>query len=192
MSCKLVISLRSAVNQKGQTMVDLVMAFALLSLATTSAGVLATTSARVGGEAGRRTQATALATRELEGLRTLRDTLQRSGQGNLWDYIQVAGTSSTCKTVIVRRDSSDSWSTAAPTNNTHTAYSANDEEGFDKWSPFRRMVTICPGRDYNADISSYPDSNEVYHVLVEVAWDEGHNVERKVSFTTILTTWSRQ
>ena len=184
--------LRLIKDQKGQTMVDFVVAFALLSLGTASAGVLATTSARVGGEAGRRTQATALATRELEGLRTHRDTLQRTGQANLWDSVQASGVDPNCKTLIVRRDSSDAWSTLAPNNNLPTAYTAADEEGFDKWSTFRRMVTLCRGHDYDADVSSYPSSNDVYHVKAEVVWDEGHNVERKVSFTTILTTWNRQ
>src|SRR5438309_3400985 len=73
------LMLRS-LGQSGTTLVDLVVALAVMSMAVASAGALATTASRTGSEAGRRTQATDLAGREMEALHNYRDSIMSSGQ----------------------------------------------------------------------------------------------------------------
>ena len=179
-------------KQSGQTMVDLVVAMALLSMAVSSAGALATTSSRVGGEAGRRTQATALATRELEGLRNLRDTSLRVSQSD-WPF--AAG----CQYFVMARQGAN-W-TMQPRQNTNDlkAYDPADDNNDTQYDTsqrpgglgsFRRIVRACDGRDYNANSGSYSTNNiaDVKLIEVIVAWDEDKD-SRQVELHTVLTRW---
>lgn len=178
-------------DQSGTTLIDLIVAIALLAIAITSAGAFASAGARAGNEAGRRTQATALASRELEGLRAAVDVNQR---GN-WPFPLSATSrdSAGCETFVMRR-SGDGWALAAAA--TAQTYAAADENGnpdYDNiYSTFSRLVTACDSRDFNPTNPpglSGSRSPLVKRVEVRVYWQEARGPQREASFNTVLTKW---
>ena len=188
------IPLKHLKGQTGQTMIDVGVAMALMALAVGSAGTLATTAARVGGEAGRRTQATALATRELEALRSYRDTQQAT----TWPF--QAG----CQFYTMRQQGED-WQAVpvSPSGSNYPrdylqAYTAADEASSPNFTAasegFSRVIKMCSGRDFDVNSQAYlPTVNtnpNVKNVEVIVRWEEG-NGSRDVKFHTVLTKWSQ-
>lgn len=110
-------------NQSGQTIIEVTVALALLALAISSAGALATTSARITSEAGRRTQATALAVKELESLRVYRDTSLSP--------LPTSSDNSGCSSYILTLPN------ALTSQATPVAYTGSTYSGFS------RLMTIC-------------------------------------------------
>lgn len=194
---------KSSRNERGQTLVDIVVALALLSSAIASAGVISTTNARTNSEAGRRSQAVALAQREFEGLRVYRDTSKRGTSG----WVPLSPNSVSCSNFTVLR-TNEVWSiggiagaatdglvpyTAANTGETATFESQNNG--------FRRIITACPAKDYaQSDAASTNPtgplnstaSTNVYNVTVTVRWQESKGPDQEVLFRSILTNWKQR
>lgn len=193
------MKLRLANRQSGQTLVDLVVALALLSSSVASAGVLSTTTNRVSDESGRRAQAVGLADREMEGMLNYRDSLV--GQDvSAWGS-SVFGTNG-CANFVMTRTGGD-WS--ATTVSGPVSYAANDGgEGAtysapnSPFSTFSREVTSCPAYDYQqTDYAQlHPTgpleaslSNTVRTVTVTVQWPEA-NGTRSLTYRTMISDWA--
>jgi type II secretory pathway pseudopilin PulG len=196
-------------NERGQTLIDLIVALALLGSAVAAAGALSTASAQVNAEAGRRTQATGLATRELESLRALRDTAERNGSG--WDSVPVFAQTpvggyyttgaNSCRSFYMKLTGS-TWTTVPATNPVaFTAANAGDTTAnftFD-YGNFSRMTTICPATDYQQtdSQSAVPigplapqfSSSHIYTVSEVVTWSEPRQPLQEVRMNTILSDW---
>lgn len=173
-------------NQRGQTMVDLVVSLALLSSAVASSGLLATTSARVNTEAGRRSQATALADRELEAVRDYRLTSEKAG--TTWDNMWPNFSGSGCTSFYMQR-SGDDWNPVAVSAGSFTGYtSANagetDAKFDNEYSSFSRLVSMCDGSGIHSGLSN------AVEVTVTEEWNES-NGQRKVQERTVLTDWNQ-
>ncbi len=169
-------------NQSGQTLIDLMVALTLLSLALASAGALATAATRSGNEAGRRTQATMLAGRELDALRNYRDSVAKLGQP--WAGVP----SGNCNpgsgaSFIMQRGSSNGsgWSLVVPSDGNPVTYSDSDEPGFATYNGFTRLITVC----------DQPGNVNAKTVQVNVYWDES-NGQRHVTFSSMITNWRVQ
>ena len=187
-------------NQRGQTLVDLVVALALLSSSVASAGILSTTSSRSSNEAGRRSQATALADRELEGLRSIRDQTEHGADPAVGWTATAPFNSSVCHEVTLKQSGtlpSVSW---IPTTVTAPqAYAATDfVPSLTGTSPyqaaFKRMVRLCPTNEYqqaNANMTVAklsPATPHAFTVAVTVTWDEG-NGTRQVVLNSLLSDY---
>lgn len=169
-------------RQSGQTMIDLIVALTLLALALASAGALATAATRSGNEAGRRTQATVLAGRELDALRNYRDSVARLGQP--WAGIPSGNCSpGNGAHFIMQRGSTNGsgWNLVIPSDGNPVAYSDADEPGYNTYSGFSRLVTVC----------DQPGNANAKTVQVNVFWDEA-NGQRNVTFSSMLTNWRVQ
>lgn len=182
-------------GQRGQTMVDLIVALALVSAAVTSSGLLATTSARVNTEAGRRSQATALADREIEAIRDYRTQSEKnglaweSGASVMWPSLRTSGDN--CISFEVKRTGS-TWALQnvhAPggsgTPLAYTAANAGETSGglYDtEYSAFSRVDTVC-------DVSAKLGTTNTVSVKVLEEWQEA-NGTRQVEERTILTDWA--
>ncbi len=169
-------------RQEGQTMIDLMVALTLLALALASAGALATSASRSGNEAGRRTQATMLAGRELDAFRNYRDSVAKLGQP--WAGIP----SGNCNpgsgaSFIMQRGTANGsgWNLIVPSDGNPVAYSNSDESGFATYNGFTRLITVC---DQPSNVNSKT-------VQVNVYWDE-NNGQRHVTFSTMITNWRLQ
>lgn len=170
-------------GEAGQTMIDLLVALTLLALALGSAGALATAATRSGNEAGRRTQATMLAGRELDAFRNYRDSVAKLGQP--WAGIP----SGNCNpgngaNFIMQRGSSNGsgWSLVAPSDGSPVAYSDADEPNYSaNYGGFSRLVTLC----------DMPGNINAKTVQVKVYWDESSG-QRQVTFSTMITNWRLQ
>lgn len=162
-------------NEKGQTLVDLVISIALIALSVTAAGALASTSSRNGGEAGRRSQATALATREMEAVRNYRDNLTRLGR----PFSQLSP--GNCRNFYMRKVAGSVDQTGWQLINTSSpvAYSnaTAGEVGYDSYSSFSRIVRVC-------STSVLTPNQKNIHVIV--SWDEGHGPKREVTFKSVI------
>lgn len=157
------------------------VALALLSLAVSSAGALASTASRTGNEAGRRTQATALAASELEGLRNWRDTQLR--RGNAWPF----AASPECVRFVMRQNTSTREWEINTTATTHQAFANPNFNGF------RRLLTACNSSEYvlsGATMVRGSRTPNVKSIQVEVIWDELGGT-RKVQLETVLTNWKQ-
>jgi type II secretory pathway pseudopilin PulG len=152
---------RSKLNQSGQTMVDLIVALALISGSVASAGTLATSSNRVATDSSHRTEAIGLAEREMEGLRSYRDTFERNSMD--WDTTALGytvGGVPTCSYFVMNITGGD-WTPVVLTNtqiNYDPASSGNDggEPALTaKYLGFSRIISACPANDYQqADYTS--------------------------------------
>jgi type II secretory pathway pseudopilin PulG len=176
-------------EESGQTLVDLMIALALLSFAAASAGGLSTLTSRVNSESGRRSQAVALAAREVEAIRNYRDT--GLAKGTNWDSMFPV-TSGDCDTFYLTFDSStNSWvynpASTVPVSYTTTtdfpqASSAAVYEGF------YRIAKAC---------TAVSGDTKYKNVDINVYWEEGNaptlvtagsaNLNRTVNIRTVLT-----
>jgi hypothetical protein len=132
-------------NEQGQTLVDLMIALALLALASASAGALATASAHLDTESGQRSQAVALAEREVEGLRDYRQNQELANVtgptfATMW---------TNCSAGCVMNRAGNAW-TLTP-EAAYTPYSgAGGTNGGDAslgtatYGGFSRLITIRP------------------------------------------------
>lgn len=195
------MSKRIFFTQRGQTLVDLVVALALLSSSVASAGILSTASSRSSNEAGRRSQATALADRELEGLRSIRDQTEHGADPAIGWTATAPFNSSVCLDVTLKQSGtlpSVSW---IPTTVTAPqAYVATDfVPSLTGTSPyqtaFKRMVRLCPTNEYqqaNANMTvaklSPAATPHAFTVAVTVTWDEG-NGTRQVVLNSLLSDY---
>ena len=171
-------------NQRGQTMVDLVVSMALLSSAVASAGLLSTTSARVNTEAGRRSQATALADRELEAVRDFRLASEKTG--TTWDTMWPGFSGTGCTSFYMQR-SGDNWNPIpAGVLTPYTSANAGETDPkFDnEYSNFSRLITMCDGSGIHSGLSN------AVEVTVTEQWGES-NGQRKVQERTVLTDWNQ-
>lgn len=190
-------------NQGGQTLIDVVVALALLSSAIASAGVISTTSSQTNAEAGRRSQAMALAQREMEGLRVVRDTAQRNTGG----WVALSGTSTSCSSFTVLRNAA-TWSIGGLAGAEgdglvpYTASNSGENSTFETQNQgFRRLITACPATDYRQSDSTSTNptgtltgtaSTNVYNVTVTVKWKESNGPDKQVSFRSIFSNWRQR
>jgi len=183
-------------SQSGQTLVDLVVALELLSSSVASAGILSTTSSRSSDEAGRRSQATALADREIEGLRSLRDQTEHSADGTVGWTATVPFNATAC-TQVTLKQSGTGWIVANAAATVPQAYLSTDFLPISSnpyLTSFKRMVRLCPTNEYRQANSSMtvakstPATPHAYTVAVTVTWDEG-NGTRQVVLNSLLTDY---
>jgi type II secretory pathway pseudopilin PulG len=198
---KLVIS-KTFKSQSGQTLVDVIIGFALMSSSIASAGVIATTSSRTNAEAGRRSEAMALAQREIEGLRIVRDTSERGTSG----WTPLSANNSTCNTFTIYRSGS-AWSIGGTGGANadglvpFTAANTGENSAFETQNNlFRRLITACPATDYaQSDATSLnPNgplvgtaSTKVYNITVTVKWPEGAG-DKQVTVRSIMSDWKQR
>lgn len=189
-------------NQAGQTLVEVVIAIAVLALAMGSAGSLAATSTRVTTESGRRTQATALAAREAEALRNLRDALsvRTTDPRTLRQYFEsnpgrsTAGGAPGCRSFVMAETIAGfgGWITVPTASYGQPVdFNANgfgphmSIEGMENYS---RVITVCPGEDYDSVDDNFSPSEHLYDVSVRVTWTESGGPERELTYRTMLAT----
>ncbi len=173
-------------DQAGQTLVDLIVSMALLSLAVASTGAVATTANKVTTESGQKSQATALATREIEAFRTYRDTHALANED--WaTYMPPAGTAADgagCTQFYMRRTGTR-W-TAIPAASPIVYDSANSgepgDETFDNtYKTFDRIMKLCPtGED------------KVMSVDATISWQVGTGPHRTVTLRTLIAAWKQE
>ncbi len=177
-------------NQSGQTLVELVVALALMAMSITSAAALASVSSKTSGEAGRRSQAVALADREMEALRAYRDSELRdtatfldgitgcaNDQAHQWIMRpSVAGPGGWSKATVA---SPTAYSSGA-LDGTSLDINGNSVNFGQIYSSYSRMLTIC---DANGD-------SHTKNVQVQVNWTES-NGTRQVIERTVLTDWTQ-
>ncbi len=179
--------MRGSLNQSGQTLVDLVVALALISSSVASAGVLSTSANRVARDAGHRTEAMALAAREMEGLRSYRDTFVRNGVA--WDSTLLGVALPACSNFVMTLSGTD-WTPSPPITTTPVSYdrSRGGLDGGDatlaaKYDGFSRSITTCPAYDYQQTDYTQPNptgqlnrvaSTHIRTVVVTVQWLEGN------------------
>ena len=144
---------RFKLNQSGQTMVDLVVALALISGSVASAGTLASTSNRIATDSSHRTEAIGLAEREMEGLRSYRDSFEHNGvDWNTTVLGYTVGISPTCSYFVMKLSGTD-WIPAVIGTNTQTNYNpASGNDGGEptltaKYDGFSRIISACPAED---------------------------------------------
>lgn len=182
-----------SLNQSGQTLVDLVVALALISSTVASAGVLSTTSNRVARDAGHRTEAMALAVREMEGLRSYRDTFERNGVD--WNTTLLGVPLPNCSNFVMTLVGNTTvpgsdWTATDIHSTTPVSYDPT-RRGFDggdatlaaKYEGFSRSITTCPAYDYQQTDFNLPNpsgplnrvsSSHIRTVVVTVQWLEGN------------------
>lgn len=175
-------------DQKGQSLIELVVAIAMLALAVVGSARLINSSVRASSEAGRRTQATTLATREFEALRNYRDMQEILGANPF------AGLGPNCTTFVMRKNANRSWSvvpaaTAQPYSQAEEGVSSTE---FIQFQPFNRIVELCPSQEYNPITGTSGPSTNVRKVTITVNWAETDGVPRNVEFVTLLTDWDHQ
>lgn len=192
-------------NQAGQTLVEVIIAIAVLALAMGSAGSLAATSTRVTTESGRRTQATALASREAEALRSLRDRLAESTAPprTLFQYFNSSGADvdsngSGCYSFVMAEDGSHAtgWRTESTGGyNAPLSYGTSDfnfgggggNTSIEGVENYKRVVRACRSRDFVAD-SGYTGSEYLFDIEVRVYWAESGGPDRQLIYRTMLST----
>lgn len=188
-------------SQSGQTLVEVSIAIAVLALAFVSAGALATTTIRTTTESGRRTQATALATRELESLRTLQIGLaeQSSDPNTLLEELEDKNITQNgnCYSFTMQRDTSvpSGWRFEGTTSyGSLIAYQSADFSGGDfppNYENFARVVLLCRADDVIAaggGSTSTSTSEFLYDVAVTVQWREASQEKRQLTYRTVLST----
>lgn len=188
-------------QQNGQTLVEVVIAIAILAFAMAAAGALATVTTRSSTESGRRTQADALANREMESLRSLQESLVEApgSQDTLYGYLRspqndTLSSGSGCFQFVMHRDQSTptGWNTEAPdsvdTPIKFTGSDFNNPDAFEGYSNFSRLIKLCTSRTWNAEQNRYESSNHIYDTEVLVIWREADDVPRKVRFRSIIAT----
>lgn len=187
-------------QQNGQTLVEVIVAVAILAFAMAAAGALATTTTRSSTEAGRRTQAAALASRETESIRSLRDMLAERGSGQddtlheyLTDNPDVLERGD-CFYFVMRRDeSSDTgWATVRPGSRNQTIRYTNndfsDPGAFEGYENFSRVNTLCQAREYKATEHRYRKSEHIFDMEIYITWNEADNVPRDLTFRNAIIT----
>ncbi len=199
---KKLVMLRRLKDQSGQTLVDVIIGFALMSSSIASAGVIATTSSRTNAEAGRRSEAMALAQREIEGLRIVRDTSERGTGG----WVPLSANSSTCNSFTLIRSGS-TWAIGGTSGANadglvpFTAANSGENSTFETQNNlFRRIVTACPATDYaQSDAASLNPSGplvgtastKVYNITVNVKWPEGIG-DKQITVRSIMSDWKQR
>ena len=143
---------RYKLNQSGQTMVDLVVALALISGSVASAGTLATASNRVATDSSHRTEAIGLAEREMEGLRSYRDSFERNGvDWNSTVLGYTVGGVPTCSYFVMTVSGGD-WIPVVLGNTQVNYNAASGNNGGEpaltaKYDGFSRIISACPAED---------------------------------------------
>jgi prepilin-type N-terminal cleavage/methylation domain-containing protein len=185
-------------TQTGLTLVEVVVAIAILAFAMAAAGALVTTTTRSSTEGGRRSQASTLATRESESLRTLQTTIpQETEYDTLYEYLQgeeAKSTGSDCFQFVMRQDegSSTGWTTIAPDSpDTPVRFEKADfardpDKYFEGYENFSRLITACQSEEYSVE-EGYRDSKYIIDVGVRVTWREAGDVTREVKLRDVLT-----
>lgn len=186
-------------TQNGQTLVEVVVAIAILAFAMAAAGTLATTTTRSSTEAGRRTKAAALATREAESVRNLQDTLAQRDDNpdTLYDYLQGNNDvyrSGDCFQFAMRQDEDEEtgWTTLRPSPPDAPIQFTEDDfdnpDGFRGYANFNRLVTLCLAQEYNAQSGQYRSSQHMYDMEIDVTWTESDDVQRELIFRNAIKT----
>lgn len=194
------MSNRNFSSQRGQTLVDLIVALALLSSSVASAGILSTASSRSSDEGGRRSQATALADRELEGLRSLRDQAERAADDSVgWSQTSPFDVNS-CHQVTLRQTGilpEINWVIADAAITVPQAYINTDFVPINNnayLTSFKRMVRLCPTNEFQQTntgmtvAQSAPAMPHAFTVVVTVTWDEA-NGTRQVVLNSLLSDY---
>lgn len=163
------------------------MALALLSMAVAASGALSSASARINIEAGQRSQATALADRELEAIRLVRANLQNTDA--LWSsYAPAPGV---CADYVMRR-SGDDWVAVTQPDATPVPYdAANSGESatfVNNFSGFSRNLHVCGRAIRTGSGVTGVDITNLVTVTATVTWNTA-KVTNKVTSHTMLTDW---
>ena len=191
---------RRPLNQSGQTMVDLMIALALISGSVASAGVLSTTSNRVALDSGHRTQAIGLAEREVEGLRAYRDTFERLGID--WNTTLLGVASPACSYFTMTSSGADWTPVSTGGTNVQVSYdpSSGGKNGGDpqlttNYPGFSRVVETCPSNDYqqtdynqknpSGPLNMITNSSHVRIIKVTVNWLEGTQTKQLIERSII-------
>ncbi|MFI5240538.1 MAG: hypothetical protein ACHQUB_02420 [Candidatus Saccharimonadia bacterium] len=188
--------------EKGQTLIDVIIAMALLSSTVASAGAISTLSSRVGDEAGRRSQAMALAERDLEGLREYRAEVMLT-PGKTWADVftnAVDSSGNPCTSNFVMQVDATGWKPAL-CGLGHVSTFANAEASAVSYSGVNILDTIDPSIAVNYQAFSRLDivqqnvnpatgvtdpNSEIVEVIV--VWNEGNGM-RSVQLNTVLANW---
>lgn len=194
-------------DQSGLTLIEVVIAIALLAIAMAASGALATSTVRLTTESGRRTQATALAMRELEALRSHRDGIAERSSGenvsliaDLDEAVPPQGSGPRCYTFVMKHDdeSGTGWRFEATSSYRATvAYETDDFStsgeyaGYDN---FQRMVELCETEEYRVELNDgvaqggFQASDLLYDVAVTVQWAEAGPPMRELVYRSVLST----
>ncbi len=178
-------------NERGQTLVEVIVALALLALAVGSAGALATASVHSNAEAGRRSQAVGLATREMEALRSYRDgqvqagTWPWTGVGSCVYFVMVPATApATGWTAYYSPASSFATSTVNTFWSYGTGSTGDGDATMNNFSQYKRQIKLCNNGLY---------SGQTYKkVEVQVQWTESGTRTDSATLETVLTNWNQQ
>lgn len=177
-------------DDRGVTIIEVVMAIAILALVIVTAVSLFNSSTRLNSESGRRTQAVSLVNREVELLRLYRDDLRRerttwasgmpSMAGGCVNFIMEETTAGGASRIeLVTGLLQEGGETTL-----HQSY-APPHEGF------RRIGVMCPATEYDPEAgSNIFNSSDVRTVQFEVTWDEANGPPRLTRATTVISNWS--
>lgn len=172
----------------------MIIALALLALAIISTTALASVTSKANVEAGQRSQATALATRELEMLRAYRDNQVRSGAGLFLPKVKCTAAGAKPYFIMqVPGSGTDPQPTpaAGSASSTLQAYTDSDGSGLAAngtstgygtlYAGYSRIIKICN------DSSDLTDGTR--ELRVTVGWQTGNGPLRTVTLATVLTNW---
>ena len=180
-------------DNKGLTLIEVVFAIAILAFVLTSTSAIIATMTRSNTEAGRRTQATDLATYELEALRNHRDRLNIGEGQNLASHMSdssISQNSEGCWQFVVRPDSSSptQWRVDSATEEEDYSDSDVGANEFESIEHFKRQITMCE-MDDNIEGNTV-SSQDIYDIAITVSWLEGgiDSVERDLTYRTIMAT----
>lgn len=178
-------NLKKDFHMSGQTLVEVMIAIALLSAAVISTTMLVRQMLRSNLAAGQQTQATALGTEQMELLRAYRD--DRIEEGNTGWENDIMPEASGCRTFYMRSAPSGEPE-LIPTSN--PVYFSNDTDSY--LSLYRRIIEACPGRQYNTGTNFNSDrTNDFITVEVRVFWDNASDVVNQNVYRGYLSNWNR-
>lgn len=150
-------------DQRGETLVEVVMALGVLSLVLVSSYALATGTFRMGRGAGERTQAVNYLQQQAEALRTYRDANNQD-----WSVVFVP-------TINGLISNEGKFCMRPPT----------DQDADRTWVPVASTNSACTVEGIKVEISSLTTgaAPEIYDFAFMATWDEGN----KVNLNTKLT-----
>lgn len=177
-------------DNRGVTIIEVVMAIAILALVIVTAVSLFNSSTRLNSESGRRTQAVSLVNREVELLRLYRDDLRRTRTTWSTGMPSVAGG---CVNFVMqetpvggetRIDLVTGLMQEAGETTIHQSYGS-------PYQGFRRVGIMCSGTEYDPESgTTIYNSSDVRTVQIEVTWEEANGPSRTTRATTVISNWS--
>lgn len=172
------------ITKSGQTLVEVMVAVALLAATVVSTTALARQLLRSNIDAGQQTQAATLGTQQFELLRAYRDDLIAEGR-TAWDTHIMP--SNSCRTFYMETDGSGR--PVLRTTGSPEPFS-NDTNSY--LHLYRRIIEMCPSREFNMNTGTYTATRDLVTVEVRVMWDDPRGLENNNVYRSYLANWSRE